>query len=107
MAGKGGRPKPDAAPGLRLDKWLFQARFFRSRSLAAEVIEAGHCRINGARVTKAGHDVRPGDTLTFAQGTRIRLIRVLDLGQRRGPAVEAQTLYLDMDGQDAAPQPLE
>jgi ribosome-associated heat shock protein Hsp15 len=105
LAGKGGRPKPDALPGLRLDKWLFQARFFRSRSLAAEVIEAGHCRINGARVTKAGHDVRPGDTLTFAQGPRIRLIRVLDLGQRRGPAVEAQTLYLDMDA--AAPQPLE
>lgn len=105
MAGKGGRPKPDAAPGLRLDKWLFQARFFRSRSLAAEVIEAGHCRINGARVVKAGHDVRPGDTLTFAQGARIRLIRVLDLGQRRGPAVEAQTLYADLDA--AAPQPLE
>lgn len=110
MAGKGGRPKPEALPGLRLDKWLFQARFFRSRSLAAEVIEAGHCRVNGARVTKVGHDVRPGDTLTFAQGSRIRLIRVLDLGQRRGPAAEAQALYRDMDaeaGDAAAPQPLE
>lgn len=110
MAGKGGRPRPDALPGLRLDKWLFQARFFRSRGLAAGVVEAGHCRVNGVRVTKPGHDVRPGDTLTFAQGGRIRLIRVTGLGQRRGPAAEAQALYLDLDGaagDGAAPQPLE
>ena len=107
MAGPGGRPNPDARTGLRIDKWLWQARFFRSRTLAAEVVHGGHLRLNGQRVTRSGATVAPGDTLTFPQGDRIRLIRVLQTGLRRGPATEAQMLYLDLDAAAAVPQPLE
>ena len=107
MAGPGGRPNPHAKAGLRLDKWLWQARFFRSRTLAAELVHGGGMRLNGQRVTKAGAVVAPGDTLTFAQGDHIRLIRVLATALRRGPAPEAQTLYLDLDAPAAMQQPLE
>mgnify|MGYP001204851307 CR=1 FL=1 len=106
MAGPSGKADPNAAARLRLDKWLWQARFFKSRGLAAEVIEAGHVRVNGTRISRPGRDILEGDTLTFPQGDRIRLVRVLALGQRRGPAPEAQALYLDLDASDA-PDPLE
>ena len=106
MAGPSGKADPHAAARLRLDKWLWQARFFKSRGLAAEVIEAGHVRVNGTRVTRPGRDVTEGDTLTFAQGHRIRVVRILALGLRRGPATEAQALYLDLEP-SPAPDPLE
>ncbi|MFN4202066.1 MAG: RNA-binding S4 domain-containing protein [Tabrizicola sp.] len=106
MGGPSGRPDPEAAARLRLDKWLWQARFFKSRSLAAAVIEAGSVRVNGTRVSRPGRDIGAGDTLTFPQGGRIRVVRILALGQRRGPATEAQALYLDLDA-PAAPDPLE
>lgn len=109
MAGPGGKPVIGAQPKLRLDKWLWQARFFKSRGLAAEVIEAGRVRINGNKTVKPGYSVGEGDVLTFAQGSRIRVIRVLAIGIRRGPASEAQALYLDLDPKpdDAASTPLE
>lgn len=88
------RPTPPAF--LRADKWLWQARFFKSRRIAAEVVGAGHLRINGARAGKPAHPVRPGDTLTFPQADTVRVVRVAALGTRRGPASEAQTLYEDM-----------
>lgn len=88
----------------RADRWLFQARFFKSRSLSAALITGGGLRINGQRVTKPAQDLRPGDTLTFAQGGRIRVVRVLAVGHRRGPAPEAQALYHDLD---VTPPPLE
>jgi ribosome-associated heat shock protein Hsp15 len=106
LAGKGARPSPDARPGLRLDKWLWQARFFKDRGLAAAQIEKGRIRINGQRMHKPGHAVREGDVLTFVQGDAIRVIRVLQLGVRRGPATEAQGLYADLDAENPAP-PLE
>ena len=95
MAGPGA--KPDPTPRLRIDKWLWQARFFKTRGLAAATVETGHVRVNGQPISKPGRDVTPGDTLTFPQGNRIRLVRVTALGQRRGPATEAQSLYLDLD----------
>jgi ribosome-associated heat shock protein Hsp15 len=95
--GKSGPLKPPPAERLRLDKWLFQARFFKSRDLAAEVVTEGHLRLNGQHCLKPGHGVGPGDVLTFAVGARIRVIKVLSLGNRRGPASEAQELYLDLD----------
>lgn len=107
MAGPSGKPDPAAAQKLRLDKWLWQARFFKSRSLAADLIEAGSVRVNGTRVSRPGRDVNAGDTLTFPQGSRIRLIRILALGMRRGPASEAQALYLDLDPGPSSPDPLE
>ena len=83
------------APGIRLDKWLWHARFFKTRGLAAETV-AGGVRLNGAWVTKPSTTVRPGDELAFKQAKTVRAIRVLAIGERRGPAAEAQTLYEDM-----------
>lgn len=111
MAGKGGKPPADPPrAGLRVDKWLFQARFFRARSLAAETVERGQCRLNGQRILKPGHAVAAGDVLTFVQGGRVRVVRVLALGSRRGPASEAQVLYVDLEpmpGETAPSAPLE
>jgi ribosome-associated heat shock protein Hsp15 len=97
LAGPAGKPDPDAAGKLRLDKWLWQARFVKSRSLAAELIVAGMVRVNGIRVTRPGRDVAAGDVLTLPLGGQIRVVRILALGSRRGPATEAQTLYSDLD----------
>ena len=106
-SGRGSKPQTPQRPSLRLDKWLWQARFFKTRGLAAEMVEAGHLRINGQRSAKPGHAVAEGDVLTFPQGGRIRLVRVTALGARRGPATEAQALYHDLDDPPAAASPLE
>ncbi len=84
-------------PTIRLDKWLWQARFCKSRSVAAQFVAAGAVRINAVRVTKPSTSVRVGDGLSFAQGGRVRVIRIRALGERRGPASEAITLYDDLD----------
>jgi ribosome-associated heat shock protein Hsp15 len=88
-------------PSLRLDKWLWHARFCRTRTLAAKLAAAGKVRIAGSAVFKAHHAVKPGDVLTFPQGPHIRTVKVLALGERRGPAPEARLLYDDL----APPQP--
>jgi ribosome-associated heat shock protein Hsp15 len=82
--------------GLRLDKWLWHARFFKTRGLAAQVVERRRVRINQAVVTKAHYRVRPGDVLTFPQGGRVRVVRVVAIAERRGPASAARTLYEDL-----------
>ena len=86
----------DDACKLRLDKWLWFARFFRTRSLAATRVAAGDVRVNGDRVTKRATTITPGDVLTFSQGRVVRIVEVAALGTRRGPAPEAQALYVDM-----------
>jgi len=88
---------------IRLDKWLWQARFFRSRAIAARLCAGGRVRIDGAVVEKAHFQVRPGQVLTFPQARRIRVVRVLALGTRRGPAAEARQLYDELS--DAPPVP--
>lgn len=97
MAGPSGKVDPGVQPKLRLDKWLFHARFFKSRDLAQDCVESGHLRLNAQRCKKPGHGVVVGDVLTFPQGGQIRLVRVLALAERRGPATEAQALYCDLD----------
>ncbi len=84
-----------SAAALRLDKWLWHARFFKTRGLAARIVADGGVRINGARTQKPAAQVRPGDALTFSQGGRVRVVLVVALGSRRGPAAEAQALYED------------
>lgn len=79
----------------RIDRWLWCARFFKTRSLAAREVSAGHVRVNGSRVTKAAHAVKPGDVLTFRQASDIRVVAVKALAARRGPASEASALYED------------
>lgn len=88
-----------AAPKIRVDKWLWHARFFKTRSLAAKQVGAGYVRLNGDKIYKPAQNVAPGDVLTFAQGNQIRVVRVEAIGARRGPAPEAQGLYVDMTGQ--------
>ncbi len=81
---------------LRLDKWLWQARFCKTRSLATELCAAGRVRVDGTVVHKAHYSVRPGHVLTFVQGHHVRSVRVRALGSRRGPAEEARGLYEDL-----------
>ncbi len=81
---------------LRIDKWLWHARFVKSRSLAARLCTSAGMRVNGTPVRKAHHALKIGDVLTFPLGLHIRVIKVLALGARRGPAVEARTLYEDL-----------
>ncbi|WP_106744730.1 RNA-binding S4 domain-containing protein [Yoonia maritima] len=81
---------------IRLDKWLWHARFFKSRSLAAGVVTSGKVRVDGTPVSKPARAVGPGDVLTFIQADATKVVRILGCGERRGPAPEAQALYEDM-----------
>lgn len=81
---------------LRIDKWLWQARFFKTRTLAAKVVAAGRVRVNSERVKKPSTSIKLGDGLSFMQGTTLRIVRIEALGTRRGPATEAQALYEDL-----------
>jgi ribosome-associated heat shock protein Hsp15 len=101
----------EAGDTCRADVWLWRARFFKTRSLAARMIEQGGIRLarGGARMPldKPSRSVCCGDILTFAQGSRWRAVRIEALGARRGPAPEARTLYRVMgdpgDGTGAGP----
>jgi ribosome-associated heat shock protein Hsp15 len=86
----------EASPKQRLDKWLWHARFFKTRTLAAKVVSGGHVRVNSGKVAKASHGVVVGDVLTFPQARDIRVIRVEGFADHRGPATIAQTLYADL-----------
>jgi ribosome-associated heat shock protein Hsp15 len=98
--------RPERRPGpagdaparetVRLDKWLWQARFYRSRTLARAAIEGGALRLNGTRTRRPSIAVGSGDVLTFVLGGQVRLLRILGTGQRRGPAPEARLLYADL-----------
>lgn len=79
----------------RVDIWLWQARFFKTRSLSTKICRAGKVRLNGEKFTKAKTPISIGDVLTFPQANRIRIIKVLAHSVRRGPAPEAQALYED------------
>jgi len=92
---------------LRIDRWLWFARFFKTRGLATRLVAAGHVRVNSERISKPSHLVGAGDTLTFTAGKRVRVVRILSAGVRRGPASEARALYDDLTpppepGPDAA-----
>lgn len=81
---------------IRLDKWLWQARFFKTRSRAASVVKSGHVRVNATKISKPAFQVGPGDGLTFPQGKQVRTVIIRGCGTRRGPASEAQALYEDL-----------
>jgi len=86
----------DAADKIRIDKWLWQARFFKTRSLCAKQVSAGHVRLNSTKIMKPAQMVISGDVLSFAQGRQLRVVRIEAIGTRRGPAPEAQALYFDL-----------
>lgn len=86
----------ESAASQRLDQWLWCARFYKSRSLAAAVVAEGRIRVDGQPVTKPARPVAPGAVITLPQGGTMRVVRVMALAERRGPAPEAQTLYVDL-----------
>ena len=86
----------------RIDKWLWHARFMRTRSNAAALVEAGHVRINGKRVTAASQLVRTGDVITLALDRAVRVVEVAGFCERRGGAPEARALYRDLSARPAA-----
>lgn len=86
----------DPSPKQRLDKWLWHARFFKTRTLAAKVVTGGHVRVNANKVSKASHGIAVGDVLTFPQARSIRVVKIEGFADKRGPAPEAQKLYHDL-----------
>lgn len=90
----------------RLDKWLWCARFYKTRTLAADACASGRIRVNGTPITKPHHGLKEGDVLTFPLGPHIRIIRVVAFACRRGPYSEARLLYDDLSppqvGQDSS-----
>ena len=91
---------PDT-PGIRLDKWLWYARFLKSRTSASKLCSGGNVRINSQRTLKAHSLVRVGDVLTFPQGNKIRVVQIIQLGKRRGPAAEAEELYSELESTES------
>lgn len=86
------KDKPTAPAGVRLDKWLWAARFYKTRSLAAEEIGKGRVNVNG-QPAKASREVRAGDIILLRQGAVQRTVAVRGLSHVRGPAPVAQALY--------------
>ena len=99
----------EAADTARVDVWLWRARFFKTRALACRVVEEGRVRLTRAsgehsRLDKGSRCIRPGDELVFAVGGRVHAVRILGLGDRRGPVEEARALYAALDAPDPARQ---
>ncbi|MCB8840723.1 RNA-binding S4 domain-containing protein [Aurantimonas sp. VKM B-3413] len=92
-----------AGAGQRVDKWLFFARVAKSRTLAQKLVQSGVVRVNREKINNAARIVRPGDVLTLSIGGRVRVLKVLDPGTRRGPASEAALLYEEMGTAAASP----
>ncbi len=90
---------------IRLDKWLWHARFFKSRSLAAGVVSGGKVRVDGTVASKPARAVGPGAVLTFVKEGDTRVVKILQCGVRRGPAPEAQALYEDLTPAKPVPKP--
>lgn len=90
---------PGAAGSIRLDKLLWFLRFARSRRMAQAMVEAGHIRLDGRRVTRSSCAVHVGQTLVLPVGEHIEVVRLLSLPRRRGPAPEAQGCYRKLDAQ--------
>lgn len=86
------RPLPGLTDRLRLDKWLWAARFFKTRGLAADEIDKGRLQVNG-QVAKASRELRAGDVVGIRQGHVERTVVVRALSTVRGPAPQAQQLY--------------
>ena len=94
------------APGTqRLDRWLWFARVVKSRTLAAKLVTDGRVRLNRERVSKPSQTVRPGDVVTLSIHRDVRVLEVKAPGVRRGPAVEAQGLYVDLAPKPPRPAP--
>ena len=83
---------------IRLDTWLWYARFYKSRSLSSKAILSGKVRVNSNKIIKPASKVKINDVLTINHVNTVRIIQIQSLGARRGPASEAQKLYKDLSG---------
>lgn len=92
---------PSAQESLRIDKWLWCARFFKTRSIAQEAVEGGHVQVNGERV-KASRPVKVGDLLRIIRERERFEVEVTGIPLRRGPATEARQYYLETAESEAA-----
>jgi ribosome-associated heat shock protein Hsp15 len=82
-----------AAARQRIDKWLWHARLVRTRVMAAVLVEAGHVRLNGQRITAPGKTIKAGDVVTLRLDGGVRTVKVLGFALRRGSAAEAADLF--------------
>lgn len=89
----------------RLDKWLWCARMLKARSDCARLVQGGLVRLNRQPTDKPHARLRPGDVLTLPLGTGVRVLRVLGLAKRRGPAAEARALYEEIGEAVSGPPP--
>jgi ribosome-associated heat shock protein Hsp15 len=96
----------DARNTQRVDKWLWFARLTKTRTLASDLVVAGKVRLNRTRIEKPSQTVRIGDVLTVVLNRRVRLVKVLDVGERRGPAVDARALYEELTAEADPLKPL-
>ena len=90
---------------MRIDRFLFFIRLVKSRTLAQHVIDEGHLRIDGKRIAKPSEEVRPGSIVALPLNDKVRILRVLKLPARRGPAGEARACYEELgidEGGDAS-----
>jgi len=88
---------------VRIDKWLWAARFFKTRSLASQAVDGGKVKLNGQRV-KPAKDVKPGDELLIFAGELAWTVNVIALSERRGPAEAARKLYAESEASQARRQ---
>ncbi|MGJ8535213.1 MAG: RNA-binding S4 domain-containing protein [Alphaproteobacteria bacterium] len=80
----------------RLDKWLWFTRTVKTRSLAQKLVKGGKVRVNNERVSAPSHTLKTDDVLTITLARQVKVLKFVDAGARRGPAVEAVTLYEDL-----------
>jgi ribosome-associated heat shock protein Hsp15 len=105
-AGEAAKGAPSTPPDTqRIDKWLWFARFTKTRTLAADLVEAGKVRLNRLRTAKPSQTVRAGDVLTLMLNRRVYLVRVLGIGERRGPSAAARALYEELTADGDAIKP--
>ena len=78
---------------VRADKWLWFARFFRTRSLSSKYISENSVRVNGTKTKKPSASVKPGDIITLTVGNTTKVVKILSCGVRRGSALDAELLY--------------
>ncbi len=88
---------PEAAERQRLDKWLWFARVVKTRRQAVDLIAGGHVRVDSRRIETPAKLVGPGEVLTIALERQVRVLRIIGLAGRRGSAVEAQNLFVDLN----------
>ncbi len=85
-----------AVEAQRIDQWLWFARIVKSRTLGQALIERGKVRLNRERITKSSQPVKPSDVVTISLAPKVRVLQIVGIGERRGPAPEASRLYLEL-----------